>query len=377
MATTHEAIRRLRRDRGMSQAELAQRTGISRQALGAIEAGIYQPSVSVALSLAQELRETVESLFGKSNEPKSNEISAAWPKREVLPKDGPLRRVALGRVGGRIVAVPQRTACLSLLPAAGKVERIAGRRAAVSTFHSGEEIDSTLLLAGCDPAVAILIEWMARAGAQVGVVALPCSSGKALASLAEGSVHAAGVHLRDPKSGDYNFAPVRRAIGRRRRMRLVNFARWEVGLVTSQGNPRGIRNFCDLTRPDVRIVNRDRGSGARQVLDEALAEAALNPEAIAGYRDEVGGHLEVAAAVHAGHADAGVTIRVAAEAYGLSFIPVREERYDLAIPETELERKPVMRMLEVLNSRRFACEVAQLCAYDTKRMGEELTGIDC
>jgi DNA-binding XRE family transcriptional regulator len=184
MAEPYDVIRRLRRDREISQAELARRTGISRQALGAIESGIYQPSVSVALSLARELGETVESLFGQSNEPKSNEINAVWPKREVLPKDAPLRRVALGRVGGRLVAVPQRAACLALLPAAGTVERLAGSRAAVSTFHSEQEIDSTLLLAGCDPAVAILIEWMARTGSQVGVVALPCSSGKALASLA-------------------------------------------------------------------------------------------------------------------------------------------------------------------------------------------------
>jgi DNA-binding XRE family transcriptional regulator len=78
----------------MSQAELARRTGISRQALGAIEAGVYQPSVSVALSLAHELG---ESLFGKSGEPKSNEINAAWPKREVLSKDG---RCAGWRWGG-------------------------------------------------------------------------------------------------------------------------------------------------------------------------------------------------------------------------------------------------------------------------------------
>jgi putative molybdopterin biosynthesis protein len=374
MAKTHDVIRRLRRDREMSQGELARRTGMSRQALGAIEAGIYQPSVSVALSLAQELGETVESLFGQCSEPKSNEINAAWPKGNVLSKDRRLCRVALGRVGGRVVAVPQRTSCLALLPAAGTVERMVRNRVAVSTFHSREEIDSTLLIAGCDPAVAILIEWMARTGSRVSVVALPYSSGKALAALAEGSVHAAGVHLRDPKSGDYNFAPVRRAIGGRR-MRLFNFARWEVGLVTSQGNPRGIRELLDLARPNLRIINRDRGSGARQVLDEALVEAALNPEAIVGYRDEVEGHLDVAAAVNAGHADAGVTIRVAAEAYGLNFIPLREERYDLAIPETELERQPVMRMLEALNSRRFACEVAQLCAYDTTRMGEELTRI--
>jgi putative molybdopterin biosynthesis protein len=375
MAKTHDVIRRLRTDQRMSQVELARRTGISRQALGAIEAGIYQPSVSVALSLARELGETVEHLFGKSNEqPKSSEINAAWPKGTVLPRGRRLRTVALGRVGGRIVAVPQLTSSLALLPAAGTLERTVRNRATVSTFHSREEIDSTLLIAGCDPAVAILIDWMSRTGSRVSLVALPCSSGKALAALAEGSVHAAGVHLRDPKSGDYNFIPVRRAVGGRR-MRLVNFARWELGLVTSEGNPRGIRDPHDLARPNVRIINRDRGSGARQVLDEALAEAALNPESVAGYRDEVAGHLDVAAAVHAGHADAGVTIRVAAEAYGLGFIPLREERYDLAIRETELERKPVMRMLEALNSRRFACEVAQLCAYDTTRMGEELTRI--
>src|SRR5215831_4253192 len=139
MANPHNVIRQLRQRRGMSQAELAQRSRISRQALGAIEAGIYQPSVSVALNLARELGETVESLLGESNEPKSNEVNAAWPKTEILPKDGLLRRVALGRVGGRLVAVPQRAACLALLPAAGTVERLACSRAAVATFHSEQE----------------------------------------------------------------------------------------------------------------------------------------------------------------------------------------------------------------------------------------------
>jgi putative molybdopterin biosynthesis protein len=178
-------------------------------------------------------------------------------------KDRRLRRAALGRVGGRVVVVPRQTSCLTLAAAAGTVERMVRNHAAVSTYHIQEEIDSTLLIAGCDPAVAMLIELMARTGSRVGVVALPCSSGKTLAALAEGSVHAAGIHLPDPKSGDYNRAPVRRTIGGHR-MRLVNLARWKVGLVSSQGNPRGIRGLLDLARPNVRIVNRDRGSGARQ-----------------------------------------------------------------------------------------------------------------
>jgi molybdate-binding protein len=254
--------------------------------------------------------------------------------------------------------------------------KTAGRQARISTRLLDSEIDSTLVVAGCDPAVSMLIAWMARTGSQIKVVAFPCSSRKALAALADESVHAAGVHLRDPRSGDYNFAPVHRALGHRR-ICLVNFARWEVGLATAAGNPRGIRDFSDLARSDVRVVNRERGSGARQALDEALADAGLKPEQITGYGEEVAGHLDVAAAVHDGTADTGVTIRVAAEAYGLGFVPMREERYDLAIPETELESAPVRRMLDALTSSRFAREVAQLCAYDTARMGEELSQIDC
>jgi molybdate-binding protein len=185
----------------------------------------------------------------------------------------------------------------------------------------------------------------------------------------------AGAHLRDPNSGDYNLAQVRAA--GRGRICLINFARWEVGLATANGNPRGIRNFCDLGRSNIRIVNRERGAGARQVLDEALAEAGLKPNQIKGYQNEAGGHLEVAAAISEGRADTGVTIRVAAEAYGLGFIALREERYDLAIPEAELEAPPVSRMLDALTSRRFAREVAELCAYDTTRMGEEIARINC
>src|SRR6516225_887535 len=98
MAKPNDIIRRLRTNQGMSQLVLARRTGISRQALGAIEAGIYQPSVSVALSLARALGETVESLFGKSSEPKSSEINAVWARGAILSEDRQSRLAALGRV---------------------------------------------------------------------------------------------------------------------------------------------------------------------------------------------------------------------------------------------------------------------------------------
>jgi putative molybdopterin biosynthesis protein len=131
-----------------------------------------------------------------------------------------------------------------------------------------------------------------------------------------------------------------------------------------------IGGFADLERPGLRIVNREDGSGARSVLDQALGELGLKPERIAGYQFEVSGHLEVAAAIAAGLADVGVTIRLGADAYGLHFLPYRDERYDLVIMEQEAESTPIKAMLDALNSRRFANQIRQLCAYDTAQMGQ-------
>ena len=369
MANVGGRVRNARAARGITQLELARRSSISRQALGAIESGLYQPSVMVALSLARELGETVETLFADNDEQQCTRMDVSWSDPEVAPAGGSACRVALARVAGKVVAVPQPAARLSLSPAAGIVDHIGRKRLAVSTFWSRAEIDSTLLIAGCDPAVAILADWLARRRSPVTVVALRCSSSKALTMLARSGVHVAGVHLRDPQSGEYNLKSVRDAIGRRPLV-VVNFARWELGLAVTARNPLGVRGFADLVRPQLRIVNREIGSGARLALDEALNELGLRSQRIKGYTRELPGHLEIAEAIASGQADAGVTIRVAAEAYGLAFIPLREERYDLVVLEDESGLGPVKAMLEALNSRRFAREINQLCAYDTDQMGK-------
>ncbi len=358
------SIRETRIARGLTQSELARRAGISRQALSAVESGAYQPSVAVALSLARELGATVESLFAQPDGGDCRRIEARWDSAAPSPSRG----VVLGRVGGRVVAVPQPAARLSLAPRAGTLERAGKMRAQVATMRSPDEIDSTLLIAGCDPAVTILADWMARRRSPVCAVGLRCSSSRALATLLEGRAHAAGVHLRDRRSGEYNLAPVRRALGRRPAL-LVSFARWELGLATAPGNRRAIRGFADLGRPELRIANRERGSGARGALDDAITELGLRADRISGYQYEVSGHLEVAAAIAANQADAGVTIRVAAQAYGLGFVPLRDERYDLVMLASEADSPVVKAMLEALNSRRFARELNQFCAYDTDQMG--------
>jgi putative molybdopterin biosynthesis protein len=369
MASSGETLRRAREARGLTQVELARRAGISRQALGALEAGTYQPGVTVAIALARELGDTVEGLFGGEAPSECNRIRAAWAGDDPPAAAGAARCIALARVGGKVVAVPYPAARLTLAPPAGIVEQSGRGRARVATYRSASEIDSTLLIAGCDPASAILADWLARHRSPVAAVALPCSSSRALAALIDGRAHAAGVHLKDPGSGKYNSTPTRAVLGARPAI-VVSFARWELGLATAPGTRHGIRSIADLARPGIRLVNREVGAGARAFLDEALAELGIDPKQIEGYGFEAAGHLEVAATIAAGRADAGVTIRLAAEAYGLPFISIREECYDLVILTRDLETAPIKAMLDTLNSRRFALEVSQFCAYDTKQMGQ-------
>jgi molybdopterin molybdotransferase/putative molybdopterin biosynthesis protein len=368
MASTGKALARARMARNLTQTEMARRAGISRQALGAIESGAYHPSVAIAIRLARELGASVESLFGEIDDETSTLVDASWSGDARLPHPPSHFRVALARVRGKVVAVPQPAAHLTLVPAAGLLQRARRHHADVATFQLPGEIDSTLLMAGCDPAASILADWLVRRRSPVHAVAVPCSSRDALRALVDGRAHVAGVHLRDQKSGEYNLAPISRALGHRRST-VVNFARWELGLATAPGNPLAIRGFADLERPGLRIVNREDGSGARLALDQALGELGIQSERIAGYEFEVGGHLEVAAAIAAGLADTGVTIRLGADAYGLHFIPHRDERYDLVIMEQEAESAPIKAMLDALNSRRFAREISQLCGYDTAQMG--------
>jgi molybdate-binding protein len=152
---------------------------------------------------------------------------------------------------------------------------------------------------------------------------------------------------------------------------VVTFAHWEEGLIVRRGNPKKIRGVIDLARPAIRIVNRENGSGARRLLDRQLATCGIQPARIKGYGNEVLSHVEVASRIKAGVVDAGIGVRVAASIWGLDFIPLQRERYDLVIPKAHYETLPGLRtLLDTVVSKPFRDELEALGGYDTREIGK-------
>ncbi len=75
--------------------------------------------------------------------------------------------------------------------------------------------------------------------------------------------------------------------------------------------------------------NREPGSGSRALLEHLLKKSGLDSKRIKGYGRVAFGHLAAAYCVVTGEADACIATRSAAQAFGLDFVPLHSERYDL------------------------------------------------
>jgi putative molybdopterin biosynthesis protein len=356
-------LRAARTAAGLSQEALATAAGISRQAYAAIESGAAVPSTEVALRLARALGTSVERLFALPDEPP--EIEATLVAGRGLPPAG--GRVRLLPVGGRVLAEPLAGVVRALPGADGwaRPAEAAGRRVRVALLGEMPRAEQVLVMRGCDPATGLLAAALRARGVEL--IWSEEGSRAALAALGRGEAHVAGCHLRDEASGHFNAPWVRRLVPFP--CTLVSFAIWQQGLIVAPGNPLGLREAADLARPGVRIVNRAPGTGARALLDRVLAAAGVPPTAVRGYEHEVDGHLAVAEAIRAGLADAGVGVRAAAEAAGLDFVLLAEERYDLVVPNHFLDLPAVGALLDVLQRPGLRRQVEALGGYDIAPMG--------
>jgi putative molybdopterin biosynthesis protein len=213
-----------------------------------------------------------------------------------------------------------------------------------------------------DAGVAHLAEYFSRKQAPFFLQPIPLSSLDGLIALRQGLCQMSTCHLIDPQSEEYN-RPYIRHLFPSQPVALVQIFRREEGLMVKPGNPLGIRSLEDLGRPDIEFVNREPGSGVRQWLDLHLQRLGLPARQVRGYENIATSHTDVARLIYAGSAACGIGIVASAREFGLEFIPLFEEPYEMAAPLSLVADPHYAPFFDYLNSGEFRLAVRGLDGY--------------
>lgn len=288
--------------------------------------------------------------------------------------DGTCYAVTLPRGAGTVTSLSRADA---VIPVERDREGLdAGQPVRAELLRPLADIEGALLATGSHDNTLDLIDSMLRrsfpgfrlTSAHVGSLG-------GLLALQRGQCHLAGSHLLDEETGIYNRRAIRENLKGIPCM-LVQLVDREQGIMVMPGNPKGITSFEDLAREDVQFINRQRGSGTRVLLDYELRKRQISPSRIRGYRDEEYTHMNVAAAVLSGRADAGLGVRSAAAALGLDFVSAGVEEYDLVIPSRYAQDPRIQALFSVIRSDEFKSAVQAMGGYGTDRTGTVLWEYD-
>jgi putative molybdopterin biosynthesis protein len=337
LANPGNRVRLERERRGWSQQDLAHRAGITRQVVVTVETERHNPSVSVAIALANVLGMSVEELF------RGSRVSSPVRLTEAEADGTP---IAMGLIGSESVAtrLPSGSGTFDGWGLADGVV-VAG---AASWFD--DALPARMVIAGCDPLLTVLAGLAERRSGER-IVCTHATTQQAIASLSASRCHAALVHgstLPVPKTSVMRW----------------KVAQWQVGLAAS--GPR-VPSLEALSERNETVVQRAAGAGSQQSLDRALhsigAAALKGPIAAT--------HLDVARRVSLGGRKfgAGLTMEAAARAYELSFAPLESHQVELWIDRRWLDEPTTIALLDVLNSASLSQRAGLIGGYDMTSSG--------
>ncbi|WP_310551972.1 helix-turn-helix transcriptional regulator [Paenibacillus glufosinatiresistens] len=226
-----------------------------------------------------------------------------------------------------------------------------------------------IVITGQDMSLDILAQHLERSSPSMRPLRSYAGSLDSLISMYRGESDIVSTHLLDGDTGAYNLPYVRRLLVGLPFL-IVRLLTRSAGLYVAKGNPKGITGWEDLARSGYVLVNRERGSGARVLLDEQLRLLGLSSRGIEGYRTEETSHLAVAAKVARGEADIGVgTLKAAKIVEGVDFIPLIEEEVDLVMIRSEENEGWIQSVLGILRSPAFRRELSAIHGCDTRKAG--------
>jgi putative molybdopterin biosynthesis protein len=235
-------------------------------------------------------------------------------------------------------------------------------------LHPEPGESAALVISGQDVVLDILASFLHQQDVTAQRVYL--NSFEGLLALYEGRVDAAACHLYDAEEKSFNTPFVKKLLPGVPAV-LINISYRTQGFYVAAGNPKEIRGWRDLARRDISVLNRRPGSSARVLLDGQLHRMGLDKRMVSGYEREMKSHLTMAAAIAAGEADLAIgTERISRQIEGLDFIPLLQERFDLAVHREFLETEEGETLLEILNSEAFRKEIKAFSGNDYRDLGK-------
>ena len=289
-------------------------------------------------------------------------------------------RVRMGYVGDRLMASPLSRGSgvvSSFMKADGILEVPqglegfeAGAEVTVRLLSPLEKLRNTLVVIGShDPLLDEVADMLHLEDSSLFMSSSHVGSMGGIMAIRRGEAHAAGCHLLNTQDGSYNRSFMKKYFPRGD-VKLVRCVGRQQGLMVARGNPLNIQKFSDIAAEGVRYVNRQKGSGTRILTDYLCKQENLDTSAIYGYDREELTHTSVAAQIVSGSADAGMGIYSAAKLYGLDFIPICIEEYDLIIPDHAWEAPMVRQLIATLKSDGFRDKILSLGGYTVENPGE-------
>ncbi|MBQ9045174.1 MAG: molybdopterin biosynthesis protein [Oscillospiraceae bacterium] len=246
----------------------------------------------------------------------------------------------------------------------------AGEEVRVRLLKDKGQLKNTLVVIGShDPLLDELTDLIHREDHRIFLSSAHVGSMGGIMAIRRGEAHAAGIHLLDTETGEYNRRYIKKYFPHGG-VRLVRCVGRQQGLMLQKDNPLGIVRFAEIAREGVRYVNRQKGSGTRILTDYLCRKEGVDPDQVYGYEREEMTHNAVAVQIAGGSADAGMGIYSSARLYDLDFLPICVEEYDLLIPESVWNTDLIRQLISTLKSSQFRERIEAMGGYTLDRPGE-------
>lgn len=283
-------------------------------------------------------------------------------------KKGEIRAYRVGRQM-RVDAVDL-TAYKERLKSGGEFTSVVKHSMVPQIAVSESATDKQIIISGQDLSLDIVASHIEESGLYHPLRSF-AGSLNSLIKMYQGQADIVSTHLFDGETGEYNLPYIKRLLTGRSYV-VINLLGRQAGLYVQKDNPKQLYNWSDLGQAGIRLVNREKGSGARVLLDEQLRLAGITGSSITGYYDEELNHMAIATRIASGHADVGVGIEKTARLIDVDFIPLIQEQYDLVLIKTVENEKLRELIVETLNSVAFKEKLTAIGGYDVTKTGTVL-----